>query len=330
MAVIGTLAFNFSVTIPLLVTAHPRRRRRHLHAAVLGAERRLARRRAHDRPPQDGHQPQPGRLVHRLRRGDARPGRGRRPAGSPSRSAIAARLRQRRLPHRPRRPSCSCSPTRRTGDGCSRCRRWCSSAARRSADPIVGWVSDIGGPRAGVVVGGRRLPGRRRSTGSAQLRGVAPTRADDAAPAVEDRCPTRPSPSPTERPGARARERVGSAAAPHPHRSHGGDVSYTPHHPHRCPAATRPDHRRGRSRATTCRGPSPTTLLCCLPAGIVSIVFAAQVDGKWNSGDYAGARRRPRRRPAPGRSCPPWSASCVSVDLHRRRRRRIVGLTPRP
>ena len=33
-----------------------------------------------------------------------------------------------------------------------------------------------------------------------------------------------------------------------------------------------------------------TTLLCCLPAGIVSIVFAAQVDGKWNAGDYAGAQ----------------------------------------
>ena len=33
-----------------------------------------------------------------------------------------------------------------------------------------------------------------------------------------------------------------------------------------------------------------TTLFCCLPAGIVSIVFAAQVDGKWNTGDYAGAQ----------------------------------------
>jgi hypothetical protein len=32
-----------------------------------------------------------------------------------------------------------------------------------------------------------------------------------------------------------------------------------------------------------------TTLLCCLPLGIVSIVFAAQVDSKWNAGDYAGA-----------------------------------------
>ena len=32
-----------------------------------------------------------------------------------------------------------------------------------------------------------------------------------------------------------------------------------------------------------------TTLFCCLPFGIVSIVFAAQVDSKWARGDYAGA-----------------------------------------
>jgi uncharacterized membrane protein YvbJ len=32
-----------------------------------------------------------------------------------------------------------------------------------------------------------------------------------------------------------------------------------------------------------------TTLLCCLPLGIVSIVFAAQVDSKYYSGDIAGA-----------------------------------------
>jgi hypothetical protein len=32
-----------------------------------------------------------------------------------------------------------------------------------------------------------------------------------------------------------------------------------------------------------------TTIFCCLPAGVVSIVFAAQVDGKWRSGDYQGA-----------------------------------------
>lgn len=33
------------------------------------------------------------------------------------------------------------------------------------------------------------------------------------------------------------------------------------------------------------------TLLCCLPTGIAAIVFAAQVDGKYAAGDYAGARQ---------------------------------------
>jgi hypothetical protein len=33
-----------------------------------------------------------------------------------------------------------------------------------------------------------------------------------------------------------------------------------------------------------------STVLCCLPLGIASIVFAAQVDSKWSAGDYAGAR----------------------------------------
>lgn len=32
-----------------------------------------------------------------------------------------------------------------------------------------------------------------------------------------------------------------------------------------------------------------TTIFCCLPFGIVSIVFAAQVNGKYEAGDYAGA-----------------------------------------
>ena len=32
-----------------------------------------------------------------------------------------------------------------------------------------------------------------------------------------------------------------------------------------------------------------TTLFCCLPAGIVSIVYAAQVDGKVATGDRVGA-----------------------------------------
>lgn len=33
-----------------------------------------------------------------------------------------------------------------------------------------------------------------------------------------------------------------------------------------------------------------STLFCCLPLGIVSIVYAAQVDGKRAAGDIAGAR----------------------------------------
>ena len=32
-----------------------------------------------------------------------------------------------------------------------------------------------------------------------------------------------------------------------------------------------------------------TTLFCCLPAGIVSIIFAAQVNSKFAAGDYAAA-----------------------------------------
>ena len=32
-----------------------------------------------------------------------------------------------------------------------------------------------------------------------------------------------------------------------------------------------------------------TTIFCCQIFGIVSIVFAAQVNSKWNSGDFKGA-----------------------------------------
>jgi uncharacterized membrane protein YoaT (DUF817 family) len=32
-----------------------------------------------------------------------------------------------------------------------------------------------------------------------------------------------------------------------------------------------------------------TTVFCCLPAGVVSIIYAAQVNGKIAAGDFAGA-----------------------------------------
>lgn len=35
-----------------------------------------------------------------------------------------------------------------------------------------------------------------------------------------------------------------------------------------------------------------TTILCCLPLGIVSIVYASQVDSEWNRGNYENAYRK--------------------------------------
>ncbi len=36
-------------------------------------------------------------------------------------------------------------------------------------------------------------------------------------------------------------------------------------------------------------------LLCCLPAGVVSLVFSLQVDNKWAVGDYQGAAESARK-----------------------------------
>jgi predicted secreted protein len=38
-----------------------------------------------------------------------------------------------------------------------------------------------------------------------------------------------------------------------------------------------------------------TTIFCCLPLGVVSIVFAAQVNSKWQAGDVAGAQESANR-----------------------------------
>ncbi len=51
-----------------------------------------------------------------------------------------------------------------------------------------------------------------------------------------------------------------------------------------------------------------TTLFCCLPAGIVSIVFAAQVNGKFASGDYQGAL-------AASRNAKTWATISVAVGV---------------
>ena len=38
-----------------------------------------------------------------------------------------------------------------------------------------------------------------------------------------------------------------------------------------------------------------TTIFCCPPLGIVSIVFAAQVNGKYQAGDITGAQESSRK-----------------------------------
>ncbi len=38
-----------------------------------------------------------------------------------------------------------------------------------------------------------------------------------------------------------------------------------------------------------------TTLFCCLPFGIVAIVYAAKVDGLWAGGNYAAAYEASRK-----------------------------------
>ena len=54
-----------------------------------------------------------------------------------------------------------------------------------------------------------------------------------------------------------------------------------------------------------------TTLFCCLPLGIVSIVYASQVDGKRAAGDIHGAREASRK----AGSWAIWSAVSLPVLL---------------
>jgi len=50
------------------------------------------------------------------------------------------------------------------------------------------------------------------------------------------------------------------------------------------------------------------TLFCCLPAGIVAIVKASQVNGLWNNGDLAGAQ-------AASRSARQWGLASLLIGL---------------
>ena len=54
-----------------------------------------------------------------------------------------------------------------------------------------------------------------------------------------------------------------------------------------------------------------TTLFCCLPLGVVSIVYAAQVNGKFAAGDLAGAQESSRK----AKQWAIWSAVAFFVAL---------------
>ena len=54
-----------------------------------------------------------------------------------------------------------------------------------------------------------------------------------------------------------------------------------------------------------------STLFCCLPLGVASIIFAAKVNGQWASGDYAGAQESARK----AKQFAIWSAIAYAVLL---------------
>jgi hypothetical protein len=54
-----------------------------------------------------------------------------------------------------------------------------------------------------------------------------------------------------------------------------------------------------------------TTIFCCLPLGIASIVFAAQVNGKYAGGDVAGAMESSRK----AKQFAVWSAAAGVIVL---------------
>ena len=73
---------------------------------------------------------------------------------------------------------------------------------------------------------------------------------------------------------------TGPRIAPEPS---GKRVKYSPQHNVGSGAATRPK--------TYLMEAIVASLLCCIPFGIVAIVYAAQVDSKFTAGDYQGAQK---------------------------------------
>jgi hypothetical protein len=73
---------------------------------------------------------------------------------------------------------------------------------------------------------------------------------------------------------------TGPRIAPEPS---GKRANYSPQHNVGSGAATRPK--------TYLMEAIVATLLCCIPFGIVAIVYAAQVDSKFKAGDYQGAQK---------------------------------------
>jgi hypothetical protein len=54
-----------------------------------------------------------------------------------------------------------------------------------------------------------------------------------------------------------------------------------------------------------------STIFCCLPLGVASIVFASQVNGKWAAGDVAGAQASSRK----AKQFAIWSAAVSAILL---------------
>lgn len=78
-----------------------------------------------------------------------------------------------------------------------------------------------------------------------------------------------------------------------------------------------PQYEAPRSSRPQPTGPKPknylvlailSTILCCLPFGIVSIVYAAKVDNYWNAGDYFQAE-------AASRKAKGWMLAAVITSL---------------